>query len=159
MAVKRPKGSPEKIGRLISSRLAGSALGARLKDLEIWQVWAQVVGPAIAGRTSPLRLSGGQLTVMVSGAPWMQQLNFMKAELCDKLNSCLGDERVQEIVFKAGRISKPSESTDDQDTTPMLRQLSSQQRSWIEQQVTAVDDPELAASLASLMELHYRRRF
>lgn len=158
MAVKRPKGSPEKISRLLSSRLAGSALGARLKDLEIWQVWAETVGPAIAARTMPLRLSGGQLTVTVSGAPWMQQLNFMKKELCDRLNACLGDERVQEIIFKAGRIRPPVETAGRQDDEPVLRPLSPQQKQLIAQQVAGLDEPDLAASLASLMELHYRRR-
>ncbi len=156
MAGKRPKGSPEKIGRLITTRFEGTALGARLKDLGIWQVWEQVVGPAIARRTRPLRLSGGQLTVLVSGAPWMQQLNFMKEELSSKLNLCLGDERVKEIIFKAGRVNEPAENIEEV-AKPLLPPLSPKRRDWIEQQLSDIDDPGLATSIKSLMELHYRR--
>ena len=157
MAGKRPKGSPEKIGRLITTRFDGTALGARLKDLAVWQVWEQVVGPSIARRTRPLRLSGGQLTVLVSGAPWMQQLNFMKEELHSKLNLCLGNDRVKEIIFKAGRVDEPADSAEALTSQPLLHPLSPQRRDWIEQQVSEIDDPGLATSIKSLMELHYRR--
>lgn len=156
MAGKRPKGSPEKIGRLITTRFEGSALGARLKDLAVWQVWDQVVGPAIARRTRPLRLSGGQLTVLVSGAPWMQQLNFMKEDLNSKLNLCLGEDRVKAIIFKAGRAHEPADNLEET-TKPLLPPLSPERRDWIEQQIADIDDPGLALSIKSLMELHYRR--
>lgn len=158
MAVKRSKGSPERIGGLISSRFEGTALGGRLKDLAIWQLWDQTVGSAIARRTRPLRLSSGQLTVLVSGAPWMHQLNFMKDDLRSKLNSNLGDERVKEIVFKAGRINDPETAGDEKPAKPLLRQLSVQQQHWIDAQISDIEDNELAASLRGLMELHYRRR-
>ncbi|CAH2031593.1 DUF721 domain-containing protein [Trichlorobacter ammonificans] len=156
MAGKRRKGSPEAIGRLISVGLEGSALGTRLKELEVWRVWKQAVGAAIAARTRPLRLSGGRLTVLVSGAPWMQQLNFLKEELRDKLNRSLGSDRVTEIIFKAGRIHEPPE--EEQAVAPLLHPLSPARQRRIEQQVNELDDPELASLLKRLMELHYQRR-
>ncbi|MCE1227859.1 MAG: DUF721 domain-containing protein, partial [Geobacteraceae bacterium] len=106
MAGKRPKGSPERISRLLTGSGLNPELGARLKDLVIWESWDQAVGPAIAARTRPLRLVGGVLTVVVASGPWMQQLSFMKTELRDRINTTLGDERVREIVLKAGRIQQ-----------------------------------------------------
>lgn len=156
MAGKRRKGSPEAIGRLISAGLEGSALGARLKDLEVWRLWSQAVGSAIAARTRPLRLSGGQLTVLVSGAPWMQQLNFLKEELREKLNRSLGCERVTSITFKSGRIHEPSEGTRHE--APLLYPLSPTRQHQIEHQVSELENPELASLLRELMERHYRRR-
>jgi len=58
MLTKRPKGSPEKLGRLLSKNILTPALGARLKELVIWQSWEQVVGTVIASRAQPLRMIG-----------------------------------------------------------------------------------------------------
>ena len=86
----------------------------------------------------------------------MQQLNFMKEELNSKLNLCLGDERVKEIIFKAGRVNEPAENIEEV-AKPLLPPLSPKRRDWIEQQLSDIDDPGLATSIKSLMELHYRR--
>lgn len=154
MAGKRPKGSPERIGRLLNAT-AGSALAVRLKDLVIWQEWERAVGPAIAARTRPLRISGGVLTILVASGPWMQQLSFMKAELCARINGQLGEERVREIVLKSGRIQQEPEREHGPGRA-VLPQLSSQQQSWISSQVAEVKDREVALALQQLMETHYR---
>lgn len=155
MAGKRPKGNPERVGRLLAGVAVSPALGARLKDLAIWQLWDKAVGGAIAGRAQPLRMTGGVLTVQVSNGPWMQQLSFMKLELRDRINTLLGEERIKEIVLKSGRI-KPEVEQPEEAQLP-LRQLSEQQQEWIRQQLTDVHDPELHQTLHDLMELHFRR--
>jgi hypothetical protein len=155
MAGKRPKGRPERIGRLIVSNAGSPALGARLKELVIWQSWEQAVGPVIAARTQPLRLVGGVLTVTVSSGPWMQQLSFMKAELRDRVNALIGEDRIKEIALRSGRINSEQDAADEQ--RPPLKPLSPQQQDWIRQQVSAVEDIELQQSMQALMESHYRR--
>ncbi|NJD38067.1 MAG: DUF721 domain-containing protein [Geobacter sp.] len=154
MAGKRPKGSPERIGRLLHAT-AGSALAVRLKDLAIWQEWERAVGPAIAARTRPLRISGGVLTILVASGPWMQQLSFMKAELCARINGQLGEERVREIVLKSGKIQQESER-EQEPRRAAPPPLSSQQQQWISSHVAEVKDREVALSLQQLMEAHYR---
>lgn len=154
MAGKRPKGSPERIGRLLNATVS-SALAARLKDLVIWQEWEQAVGPAIAARTRPLRISGGVLTILVASGPWMQQLSFMKAELCARINGQLGEERVREIMLKSGRIQQEPDVKPEPGRSA-LPPLSSQQQNWISSQVAEVRDQEVALALQQLMVAHYR---
>lgn len=154
VAGKRPKGRPELLASLLRKSFDGTGLGERLKDLAIWQHWEQVVGAAIARRARPLRLSGGVLTVVVGSAPWMQQLNFMKADLVSRLNSRLGEERVREIVLKSGRVAE--EEKDAGDHPVAVRQLSDDERAWIEHQIGELADEELRRQLRSLMESHYR---
>ena len=155
MAGKRPKGSPERISKLLTSGL-NPELGARLKDLVIWESWDQAVGSAIAGRARPLRLVGGVLTVVVASGPWMQQLSFMKAELRDRINTMLGDDRVREIVLKAGRIQQDIVSIET--ARPAPKPLSLQQQAQIAQQLSDLDDAELRQSLQALMEQHLRSK-
>lgn len=154
MAGKRPKGSPERISNLLAGGLTPE-LSARLKDLVIWQSWEQAVGKAIAGRAQPLRLVGGVLTVVVASGPWMQQLSFMKAELRERINGLLGDERVKDIVLKAGRVHHDA-GIAETERAP-AKPLSSHQQARIAQQLSNLDDLELRQSLQALMEQHYRR--
>lgn len=156
MAGKRPKGSPERIGRLLAGAGVNPALGVRLKDLVIWQSWDQAVGKAIAVRAQPLRMVGGTLTVVVASGPWMQQLSFMKTELCERINALLGEERVKEIILKAGRVQYDHEAAEE--LRSPARPLSAQQQVQISQQVSAVEDAELRQSLQALMEVHYSRK-
>lgn len=156
MAGKRPKGNPERISRLLTGSGLTPELGARLKDLVIWESWDQAVGPAIAARTRPLRLVGGVLTVVVASGPWMQQLSFMKTELRDRINTTLGDERVREIVLKAGRIQQDSGVTET--ARPAPKPLSSHQQAQIAQQLSDLDDVELRQTLQALMEQYYRSK-
>jgi hypothetical protein len=154
MAGKRPKGSPERISTLLTGPGLTPELGARLKDLAIWESWDQAVGPAIAGRARPLRLVGGVLTVVVASGPWMQQLSFMKTELRERINTLLGNERVKEIVLKAGRIQHDTVITEA--PRPVPKPLSAHQQAQIATQVSGLEDAELRRSLQSLIELHLR---
>lgn len=155
MAGKRPKGNPERIGRLLNGSAVSPALSARLKELTIWQEWGRAVGPAIAARTRPLRISGGVLTVLVASGPWMQQLSFMKAELCSRINALLGEARVREIVLKSGRLQQETDEPPEAGRSAPPP-LSNQQQHWINSQFTEVEDQEMAAAMRQLMEAHYR---
>lgn len=155
MAGKRPKGNPEKLSKLLAGGLTPE-LSARLKDLVIWQSWEQAVGKSIAGRAQPLRLVGGVLTIVVASGPWMQQLSFMKAELRERINGLLGDERVREIVLKAGRLHRDTGIVEPE--RPSAKPLSPYQHDQIARQVNDLEDSELRQSLQALMEQHFRNR-
>lgn len=154
MAGKRPKGSPERIGLVLGRTTANTALAGRLKDLAIWQIWEKAVGSAIAARAKPLRIIGGTLTVQVASGPWMQQLSFMKAELCQRINAMLGEERVREIVLKSGRVA--AEQAAKQAAPTPLREITAEQQDWIRHQVAGLPDPDLQQAVQALMEMHYR---
>lgn len=155
MAGKRPKGNPERIGRLLAGNPGSQALGVRLKELVIWQAWDQAVGATIANRAQPLRLVGGVLTVAVASSPWMQQLSFMKTELRERINALLGEDRVKEIVLRSGRVVRDPDPAEEQSVA--LKPLSTQQLDLIRQQVSPLEDVELRELLRTLMEHHYRR--
>lgn len=155
MGAKSRKGSIQRLSSLVFSGVVGGQLSERLKELVIWQDWEQIVGRGIAGRARPLRLSGGVLTITVVSSAWMQELNFMKQGLMDKLNSALGEQKIKEIVFKAGAL--PPTETKKVDDRIILRQVTAEQLEMIESQVSCIDDPELRTELRELMERHYRR--
>lgn len=68
------------------------------------RVWAQALGPPIADNTKPFAVKGSLLLVHVSSSAWMHQLQFLKADLLDKLNEALGESTITDIKFKIGPI-------------------------------------------------------
>ncbi len=70
----------------------------------IWALWDKTMGMAIAENARPAAFKGQLLVVQVASSPWMQQLQFLKKDIIQKLNIALGKELVQEIKFKIGSM-------------------------------------------------------
>jgi hypothetical protein len=78
------------------------------RRLEIFRVWAAEVGDAVAARAAPAAFRDGVLSVRVSGAAWMQELQFIKEEIRAKLNRRLGSEVVRDVYFVSGGTERPA---------------------------------------------------
>jgi len=141
---------PRPLPGLIRECLQGLGLAERLREAEIWLVWPDVVGATVAARAQPLRIINGTLTVAVSSAPWIQELRFMTGMMKEKLNSRLGGEVVREIVLKAGKVQKAV--VDEEPEMPPPKPLTVAQLALIEEQSSAISDPEARRMFAELMK-------
>lgn len=142
--------SPSLLSSLLASSFRGKPLEKRLGEMEIWRVWDQVAGKQIAAKARPSRFQDGVLTVVVVSAPWMQQLNFMKRDIVERLNEKLGKPCVREIYLKAGRLS--SAERPEPREKPRKRELSEAEKERIAAVVSVVSDPELRKRFAGLLE-------
>ena len=147
---------PQLLPELLRKQLAGSGLAERLQEVEIWRLWPEVVGAAVASRARPLRIINGTLTVAVSSAAWMQELRFLTAMMKEKLNERLGAVLIREIVLKPGTVEKPAPSAAS-DEPALPRVLSEQQKAFIAQQSAPISDPEIRAAFAALMKTSIER--
>jgi hypothetical protein len=89
---------------------------------------------------------------MVASAPWMQQLNFLKRGIIEKLNARLGEELVQEIYLRAGKPEVLHSTPPQPKKQP--RSLSSSERRQIAEQTAVIDDPGLKTAFADLLARH-----
>ena len=151
MKQKRPRmRNPKPLADLLEEGLASLGLGERLREFEIWRLWPEVVGPAIASRAQPLRIINRVLTVAVSSGPWMQELNFLKGMIREKLNSRLGSEVVTEIALKSGKVASFIEIPD---TDPLPQKpLTARQLELINQQAAQIADVETREAFSELMK-------
>lgn len=140
---------PKPLSDLMSEALSGLGLAERLREADIWRLWPEIVGQAIATQAQPLRIIGGTLTVAVSSGPWMQELTYLKAMMKSKLNDRLGGDVVKEIVLRSGRVAKLSAPVEDR--LPSKKNLTAQQKAEISQQAAAIEDPEIREAFAALM--------
>ena len=72
---------------------------SRLADHELWAHWDAVVGPTIAAHARPHRLQRGVLTVSVDAPEWMQELQFQKQDLRERLNARIGRPAVRDLYL------------------------------------------------------------
>lgn len=78
--------------------------------------WPQVVGPALAAVTSPLRLSAGTLT-LACGGPVAMELQHLAPELIARINGHLGRVAVERLRFvqvappAGARVAAPPSET------------------------------------------------
>ncbi len=144
---------PAAVTDLLSTVFQGTPTAQRLKEGVIWQVWQSVVGPQIASRAKPAAIRNGVLTVVVASAPWLQQLNFLKSEIQNKLNAALGEQLVKDIFLKAGTVRNES-TPPPTPWEPAERPLTPDEAALIAQSTAELNDQELRTTLAGLFSRH-----
>ena len=65
--------------------------------------WPEVCGPTIAARTRALELKNGTLHVVVPTAAWRHDLEFVKAELLERLRKKI-QMRIDDVRFSVGPL-------------------------------------------------------
>jgi predicted nucleic acid-binding Zn ribbon protein len=83
----------------LRAALARLPASTGLVHYPIWAEWTATVGPTIAAHTKPAQLRRGVLVVTVDGPEWMHELQYMKRELCAKLNARLGTSAIRDIYL------------------------------------------------------------
>lgn len=83
---------------------AGQTVRPDAEMLEIWRLWEGIVGQTIADNARPAAFKGDILLVNVTSSPWMQQLQFLKKDIVQKINTAFGKQLVKEIKFKIGSL-------------------------------------------------------
>ncbi len=87
---------------VIDSLLNDSRLPFNPADAQIWAIWQEVVGQAIARHAHPAWIKEARLRVTVSDPIWIQELQFLGNDIKAKLNQKLGRTAVETIEFKLG---------------------------------------------------------
>ena len=89
---------------IISGLLSCSDLPFNPDDARIWEIWSEIVGPAISDHAKPAFIRKGRLRVDVSEPIWIQELEFMEQTIRDRLNENLGRKAVKAIEFRLGYL-------------------------------------------------------
>jgi hypothetical protein len=98
---------PQPIYSILEKTLKALEIDVPLKSYSIWGAWKELVGDSVAFQTQPRAIRNRILFIDVSHSTWMQQLQFLKPTLLEKINNFLGEPLIQDIRFKLGKISPP----------------------------------------------------
>ena len=139
------------ISALIEQILINKGLDKKLQQYRAWTVWNEVVGPQIAKHAQPLRIRESILEVRVENPTWMQQLQLLKPKILKGLNERLGEETLQDIFWKRGKVENPVTEIAVQELP--LPELPPEQAKEIEQLIADIHDKELRQSMQKLLTL------
>jgi predicted nucleic acid-binding Zn ribbon protein len=146
----------ESLGAVLDQSLKRLDLAQRLDEYGVWPIWNDVVGKTIARNAQPEKIRNGTLFVKVSSPVWMQQLQFMKEMIADKLNQRLHCEAVKNIFFMVGRIS-----TAEAESATEAVQNSAQASAEIEvneEFLASIGDPAIRAAFKKLLKSYTGRK-
>ena len=94
-------------------------LGIRAKLLEqrLRRDWAEIVGEQIAVHTRPEQIRYRKLSVLVDHSVWMQQLAFLKPDLLRQIRVSVGEDLVQDLLFRIGDLARiPLSASDSEES-------------------------------------------
>jgi predicted nucleic acid-binding Zn ribbon protein len=95
----RKSSRPENIGAILNRTLKRLEIDHRIKQESVVLNWNQVVGEAIASKTTPLRVRDAILFVRVQNPSWRNELVFLKPKIIKELNQSVRANVVRDIVF------------------------------------------------------------
>jgi hypothetical protein len=145
----------ERLGEVLDKSLKRLELAPRLDEYGVWPVWNDVVGKPIARNAQPEKIRNGTLFVKVTSPVWMQQLQFMKEMIAEKLNQRLKGEVVKNIFFVVGRIDGDIGEVESKAPEPQDRTLDhvDPDAAFLE----SVKDPEIRQAFKRLLKGYLRR--
>lgn len=142
---RRPPSHPtlaaDSLARLLQS------IDLRLEAYQVWSFWDEVVGESIARRAQPQRLRDGVLFVAVSSSTWMQELQFMKEEIRERLNQRLGEPLIADLFLVSGRVQPKEAAAPPPAIGPVAVP-----------DLPPTGNADLDAALARVAQAHARRR-
>lgn len=77
-------------------------LTAAMEGWKAVELWPEIAGERVAGKTAVLGFEKGTLVVRVENSAWMNELDYLKRSYIKALNDRLGGQVVKKIVFQQG---------------------------------------------------------
>lgn len=145
----------ERLGEILDKSLKRLELSAKLKEYGVWPIWNEIVGVTIARNAQPEKIRNGTLFVKVSSSTWMQELQYMKEMISEKLNQNLGREVVKNIFFFVGKLDTGVLKSKVQDLS--LPSASFPEKKFDEEHLRSIKDPEIRRALRRLFAAHSRK--
>ena len=156
---RRKKSEALPVSDAILSALSQAGMKNMARRFKITQIYADTVGKVVAKRSHPVGFNNGVLILKSQSTAWQNELTFLKEDLKARLNDALGSEVIKDIRVVAGNryedpdppipADTPGEWCDTDDHPEDLIR--------IEETLQAIEDPDVQASMRSMMRVAARR--
>ena len=138
---------PSPLGEVLEKFFSRSGLKRRLADQKVLDSWKRAVGRGIAEQTQPLRIQNRVLQVRVSNSVWMQQLQFMKGMILQRVREETGVADLVDLRLFLGEVNEDAVeggAKNREEIEPKtLEDLTESEKDRIRKEVAALSDPEM----------------
>jgi hypothetical protein len=145
--------NPVTLGEVLGHFLRNSGLKRRLQEQKILDSWERAVGAPIAERTQAVGVINRVLRVKVSSSVWMQQLQFMKGLILQKLHEQTGNHLLQDLRFFLGEMESSAGGTkkkEEEEWGGPSPGLTEEERERIEKGLAGMQDLEMREMLSRI---------
>jgi hypothetical protein len=142
----------ERLGQVLHKSLKRLELSTRLDEYSVWPIWNDVVGSTIARNAQPEKIRNGTLFIKVTSPVWMQQLQYMKEMIAEKLNQRLKTNIVKNMFFVVGQVNVDTVEDESKPTAAI------QDLRVSEDFLESVRDPEIRQAFKRLLRGYSRRQ-
>lgn len=94
------RSSPKLLAEGMAALLHELGMGKKIRQYEVIDLWAGIVGEQIAKVAVAEYINGSKLFVRVARATWRNELVFLKKDLIGKINAALNEEVISDIIFR-----------------------------------------------------------
>jgi hypothetical protein len=132
---------------LLAPLLKDSGIGSGVAFAGIKKNWFSLFQKPLSHHIAPCLLTAGELLINVDSPAWLQELKFFREDILKKLYPF----GIRSVRFRLGRVSMNAAS-DNKSRAPEARQLDEEERSFIENAVTDIDDDGMKQALKKTMK-------
>ena len=90
----------KKINQIISKIFRNNKLDLKLKELQVIDVWDELIGKSFKKYITESRIKGKTLVVKLKSSSLRNELSYQKSDIINKINEQMGEECVTEIELK-----------------------------------------------------------
>ena len=94
------KSNTQKISEVIDEYLKNSGLTHKLKKARIINHWEELMGKAIAKRTTSIHIRSKTLFISLNSSVVKNELMMMRQQIIDAINKHAGEIIIEKIVIK-----------------------------------------------------------
>jgi len=137
---------------ILTSVFKSLGMEERLVLARLQKDWPTLFDEPLSCHIYPASLNNGILIIKVDSPLWMQQLKYFKKNILEKLSPY----RIKNIDLRHGRTVERSQTTRVSPAGRAGKILSEEDITWIEQTLSAIDDPELKEEIRKVLEKKLR---
>ena len=148
----------DRLGEVLDRSIKRLQLSTRLDEYGVWPIWNDIVGQTIARNAQPEKIRNGTLFVKVTSPVWMQQLQFMKEMIAERLNQRLKADVVKNIFFVVGRLNSETFPAESDPRPPSPSRPAAAESELNEDFLESIQDPEIRQAFKRLLKGYSRRK-
>ncbi|MCD6389520.1 MAG: DUF721 domain-containing protein [Desulfobulbaceae bacterium] len=154
------KKTPTKMSELLNSLIQKKGWKKQITRNRVFLLWDQIVGEDIAVHAQPFVVRGRTLWLNVSDSVWMQQLQFQKMTILERVKQVLPGSSINDIRFQLdtslGRSRpQPEQKSPELQSTPP----DPQRKEKFDKMISTLKDEKMRQAMEHLwLKLEQARR-
>ena len=146
---------PPSMGEVLGAFFKRTGMNRRIQEQKILNCWEKAVGEGVAEKTQPVSVKNRVLQVKVINSVWMQELQFMKELIMQKLQEQTGNNILRDLRFFIGEIEpsgKKGRKQKNEGTGIDVKSLglTEAERERIDRALSGITDPEMSEILGRI---------